>query len=165
MMKKPFLLAGLLILAVAASVVAYVVAPSPKDAASGEPARTMTVTPAAAADGPPLSAGVAELLSGRPQVTPVPGLVTMVDIGAHSCIPCKMMAPVLREVAEETEGRAAIVFIDVWQHNDEADKYGIRVIPTQIFYDAEGRERFRHEGFMSKADIMTRLVKFGMPTE
>ncbi|MUM77456.1 thioredoxin fold domain-containing protein [Pseudodesulfovibrio sp. F-1] len=164
-MKKPFLLAGLLVLTVVASVVAYVLVPSPKDITSGEPARTMTTAQAEAAEDPALSAEVAELLSGRPQTTPVPGLATMVDIGAHSCIPCKMMAPILKDVAAEVEGRAAIVFIDVWHYNDEAKKYGIRVIPTQIFYDAQGKERYRHEGFMSKADIMVKLVELGMPGE
>ncbi|WP_345782796.1 thioredoxin family protein [Pseudodesulfovibrio pelocollis] len=164
-MKKPFLLAGLLILAVLATVAVHVLDPAPESAAPGATPQGMTVSPATASDGPALSPGVAELLSGKPQVTPVPGLVTMVDIGAHSCIPCKMMAPILKEVAAELEGRAAIVFIDVWQFNDEVKKYGIRVIPTQIFYDAQGNERYRHEGFMSKADIVVKLVELGMPGE
>lgn len=164
-MTKPFLLAGLLVLAVVASMAVYLLDPAPEAASSGTTSQAMAASGASAPDSPPLSAGVADLLSGNPQVTPVPGLVTMVDIGAHSCIPCKMMAPVLKEVAAEHEGRAAIVFIDVWQHPDEVKKYGIRVIPTQIFYDAEGKERFRHEGFMSKEDIVVKLVELGMPGE
>ncbi|ADU61527.1 MAG: thioredoxin family protein [Pseudodesulfovibrio sp.] len=164
-MKKPLLLAGLLVLAVVASVAVYLLDPDPQAASTGTTPQAMAADPAPASGSPTLSAGVADLLSGRPQVTPVPGMVTMVDIGAHSCIPCKMMAPILKEVAAEQEGRAAIVFIDVWQYNDEVKKYGIRVIPTQIFYDAEGRERFRHEGFMSKADIVVKLVELGMPGE
>lgn len=164
-MKKPILLATLLALAVIASVAVYILDPGPQTASTGTTAQAMSASPASASDSPPLSAGVADLLSGNPQVTPVPGLVTMVDIGAHSCIPCKMMAPVLKEVAAEHEGRAAIVFIDVWQHPDEVKKYSIRVIPTQIFYDAGGKERFRHEGFMSKADIVVKLVELGMPGE
>lgn len=164
-MKKTILLATLLALAVVASVGVYALDPGPQTATTSETPKAMEVSSASASDGPPLSAGVADLLSGRPQVTPVPGLVTMVDIGAHSCIPCKMMAPVLKEVAAEHEGRAAVVFIDVWQYHDEVKKYGIRVIPTQIFYDAEGNEQYRHEGFMSKADIVVKLVELGMPRE
>jgi thioredoxin 1 len=164
-MKKPILLATLLALAVVASVAVYVLDSGPQADSTGATSQAMAVSPAQASDSPPLSAGVADLLSGNPQVTPVPGLVTMVDIGAHSCIPCKMMAPVLKEVAAESEGRAAIVFIDVWQYPDEVKKYGIRVIPTQIFYDAQGKERYRHEGFMSKADIVVKLVELGMPKE
>ena len=78
------------------------------------------------------------------------GMVTMIDIGAHKCIPCKMMAPILEELEKEYKGRAAIMFIDVWENPEEGKKYGIRSIPTQIFYDKEGKEVYRHEGFLTK---------------
>jgi len=93
---------------------------------------------------------------------PVPGKVTMVDLGAKSCIPCKMMAPILKELEEEYRERAAIVFIDVWVNPKAARKYGIRAIPTQIFYNAEGKEMARHEGFMDKASIVAELEKLGV---
>jgi len=64
---------------------------------------------------------------------PVDGMVTMVDLGAKKCIPCKMMAPIMVELEKEYEGRAAIHFIDVWENPGEAKRFGIRVIPTQIF--------------------------------
>lgn len=104
----------------------------------------------------------ADLISGAPQAVPVPGRVTMVDLGAHSCIPCKMMTPILEELSREYEGRAAIAFIDVWKHHDEAAKYGIKSIPTQIFYDAQGKERFRHTGFMDKESIKAKLAELGV---
>lgn len=93
---------------------------------------------------------------------PVKGMVTMLDLGAHECIPCKMMEPVLKEVRKEYEGRAAIIFIDVWKDRQAAPKFGIRVIPTQIFYDKEGREVFRHEGFLDKKSIVHILTKLGV---
>lgn len=93
---------------------------------------------------------------------PVPDKVTMVDLGAKSCIPCKMMAPILKELEEEYRNRAAIVFIDVWVNPQAARKYGIRAIPTQIFYNAEGKEMARHEGFMDKASIVAELEKLGV---
>ncbi len=68
---------------------------------------------------------------------PTPGLVTMVDLGAHKCIPCKMMAPIIAELQKEYAGRASIVFIDVWEHREQAQRFGIRSIPTQIFYDKQ----------------------------
>lgn len=95
-------------------------------------------------------------------IIPVPGMVTMVDLGAKKCIPCKMMAPIMEELEKEYKGRAAILFIDVWQQPDEAPKFGIRVIPTQIFYDAKGREAYRHEGFMDKAAIVAQLQRLGV---
>ena len=95
-------------------------------------------------------------------VAPVPGKVTMVDIGAKKCIPCKMMAPIIEELEKEYRDRAAIVFIDVWENPQEGPKYGIQLIPTQIFYDAKGKEMFRHEGFMEKAAIVAELEKLGV---
>jgi len=103
----------------------------------------------------------ADLISGVPHAVPVKGLVTMVDLGAHKCIPCRMMAPIIRELSTEYEGRAAIVFIDVWEHPDVPEQFGLRAIPTQIFYDAEGNERYRHEGFLDKAAIVAKLKELG----
>lgn len=95
-------------------------------------------------------------------LVPVPGMVTMVDLGAKKCIPCKMMAPIMEELEKEYKGRAAIVFIDVWEHPDAGRKYGIGLIPTQIFYDAKGKEVLRHEGFFDKAAIIAELTKLGV---
>ena len=93
---------------------------------------------------------------------PVKGVITLLDLGANKCIPCKMMAPILEELKKEYQGKAAIVFIDVWQHTDEARKYRIQAIPTQIFYDKQGNEVLRHVGFMSKKDIVQVLEKLGV---
>lgn len=90
---------------------------------------------------------------------PVKGMVTLVDLGANTCIPCKMMAPILVELEKEYKGRAAVVFVDVRQDNEAARRFGIRAIPTQIFFDKAGREVFRHEGFMEKKAIAERLNK------
>ena len=94
---------------------------------------------------------------------PAPGMVTMVDIGAHKCIPCKMMAPIIDELQKEYAGRAAVVFIDVWEHRDQARRFGIQAIPTQIFYDKQGREVSRHVGFMDKQSILAVFDKLEVP--
>jgi thioredoxin 1 len=93
---------------------------------------------------------------------PVKGTVTMLDIGADKCIPCKMMAPIMKELEEEYQGKAAIIFIDVWKHPEQAPKFRIRAIPTQIFYDKDGKEVQRHEGFMDKKAIVAVLEKLGV---
>ena len=93
---------------------------------------------------------------------PVPGLVTMVDLGAKKCIPCKMMAPIMEDLEKEYKGRAAIVFIDVWENPDAGRKFGIRSIPTQIFYDANGKEVLRHVGFFDKDAIIAELTQLGV---
>ncbi|WP_027188264.1 thioredoxin family protein [Desulfovibrio cuneatus] len=88
---------------------------------------------------------------------PVPGTVTMVDLGADSCIPCKMMAPILTKLKAEYAGRAEVAFIDVWKNSGAGKEYGIRVIPTQIFYDKTGKEVKRHEGFLDEASLRQEL--------
>jgi len=93
---------------------------------------------------------------------PVAGMVTMVDIGAKACIPCKMMAPIMEELEKEYKDKAAIIFIDVWENPGAGDSFGIKLIPTQIFYDAKGIETFRHEGFLEKAAIIAELSKLGV---
>ncbi len=91
--------------------------------------------------------------SQAPGAVPVKGMPTMVDLGANECIPCKMMLPVMEKVEKKYKGKAAIVFIDVWKDKEQAKRFGIRAIPTQIFFDKAGKEVHRHEGFMGEADI------------
>lgn len=93
---------------------------------------------------------------------PVKGTVTMIDLGADSCVPCKLMAPILKKLEKEYKGRAAIVFIDVWKHKEQAKRFGIRVIPTQVFFDKDGKEVYRHVGFMSEKAIVAQLKKMGV---
>ena len=93
---------------------------------------------------------------------PAKGMVTMVDLGAKSCIPCKMMMPVMDAVEKEYSGKAAIIFIDVWENPDQSKKYSLRTIPTQIFYSKDGKEVYRHEGFFDQksiSDILDKLLK------
>ena len=98
----------------------------------------------------------------KPPEVPVKGMVTMVDLGANSCVPCKMMAPILEKLEKEYKGRAAIVVIDVWKDPSQSKRFGVRVIPTQIFYDKEGKEVHRHVGFMSEREIVSQLKGMGV---
>ena len=93
---------------------------------------------------------------------PVKGMVTMIDLGAKKCIPCKMMAPIMERMEKKYEGRAAIVFIDVWENREQARRFGIRGIPTQIFFDADGQEVTRHLGFMPEEEIVKILSRLGV---
>ncbi len=93
---------------------------------------------------------------------PVKGMVTMIDLGATECIPCKMMAPILKKLEAAYKGKAVIVFIDVWLHKEQASRFGIRAIPTQIFFDASGKEVYRHVGFMDEKAIIDRLTQMGV---
>ncbi len=89
-------------------------------------------------------------------------LPRLVDLGAGKCIPCKQMKPILDDLALNYATAFETVFIDVWENRDEGRRYGIRMIPTQIFYDASGKELFRHEGFMAKKDILAKWKELGV---
>ncbi|HHB76049.1 MAG TPA: thioredoxin [Desulfobulbus sp.] len=93
---------------------------------------------------------------GAPEI-PVKNTVTMVDIGSTSCIPCKMMEPVLENLTKEYKGRAAILFVDVKKDMATARKFDIRAIPTQIFFDTSSKEVFRHAGFLDQKTIEGKL--------
>ena len=89
-------------------------------------------------------------------------LPKLIDLGADKCIPCKMMAPILEELRSEYAEEFEVVFIDVWKDPRKGREYGIRVIPTQIFYDADGNEFYRHVGFYSKDDILAKFSEIGV---
>mgnify|MGYP001195792360 FL=1 len=92
-------------------------------------------------------------------------LPTLLDLGATRCIPCKMMAPILEELRNEYQGKLEVIFIDVWENKDAISQYDVRVIPTQIFFDANGKERFRHAGFYSKENILGKWKELGVDFE
>jgi len=89
------------------------------------------------------------------------GIPRLVDLGADKCIPCKAMAPILVELRAEYAGRLQVDFIDVWKDPSAGDPYRIYAIPTQIFFDGQGKELTRHEGFISKADILATWQRLG----
>ena len=93
---------------------------------------------------------------------PVKGMVTLIDLGADQCVPCKMMAPILTRLQKDYKDRAAVVVIDVYKNVDQAKRFGIRAIPTQIFFDKNGAEVYRHMGFMSEKAIVEQLTKMGV---
>ncbi|ARN57089.1 thioredoxin family protein [Sedimentisphaera salicampi] len=86
----------------------------------------------------------------------------LIDLGAGKCVPCKMMKPILDELKQNYNQQFKITFIDVWKNEDQAKKYDVKMIPTQIFYDASGEELFRHEGFYSKEDILSKWEELGI---
>jgi len=89
-------------------------------------------------------------------------LPLLLDLGATKCIPCKMMAPILDELREEYRGRFDVIFIDIWENKEAIDRYKVHVIPTQIFFDAQGKELYRHQGFYPKDEILRKWKELGI---
>ncbi|MFA5795211.1 MAG: thioredoxin family protein [Candidatus Brocadiia bacterium] len=93
------------------------------------------------------------LKTGRPVVA---------DFGRGTCIPCKMMKPILDELAATYKGRAEIFIFSIDDYRDLTEQYRIQLIPTQIFFDKSGKEVWRHEGFLDKDKIISKLVELGV---
>jgi thioredoxin 1 len=94
--------------------------------------------------------------------SPPGALPRLVDLGSTTCIPCKMMAPILEELKQEYAGKLLVEFIDVGENPDAGKPYGIKLIPTQVFFDASGKELWRHEGFIAKEDILAKWKELGV---
>ena len=88
--------------------------------------------------------------------------VTFIELGSITCIPCKLMQPVMEAIEKEFDHQIEVVFHDVWKDPEPGRKYGIRLIPTQVFLDDVGKEFFRHEGYFPKEDIEKLLVEKGL---
>ncbi len=110
----------------------------------------------AARSGPASAAAVAPA-SPNPAALP-----RLVDLGAGKCIPCKAMAPILEQLRQDYAGRLEVTFIDVWKAPEQAEPYRVRMIPTQIFYGRDGRELARHQGFMSREEILAQWKTVGV---
>lgn len=90
---------------------------------------------------------------------PIPRLVSL---GAGKCIPCKAMEPIRNELKAEYDGRLNVIYHDVWQDSAAGEHYGIRLIPTLIYFDAGGRELGRTEGYVTKAQILEAFREWGV---
>ncbi len=143
-MKRTTAIWRVVVVLALASAVTYVVAT--------KPGRDVAPPASAAAPAPMVSHGTSAQPAGIPR---------LVDLGADKCIPCKAMAPILVELRAEYAGRLQVDFIDVWKDPSAGDPYRIYAIPTQIFFDGDGKELTRHEGFISKADILATWKRFG----
>lgn len=112
------------------------------------------------AEGVEAAKAVAEAPVGPPGTKmDVPRLV---DVGAGKCIPCKLMAPILDELREEFKGRLQVDFVDVWVNPEAGKPFNVEMIPTQIFYAADGKELFRHTGFYGREEILAKWKELGI---
>jgi thioredoxin 1 len=121
-----------------------------------------TTSPSAADTSAPAAATypVTGIVS-QPSIAPR-ALPRLVDLGADKCIPCKMMEPVLEGLRQEYVDRLRVEFYDVWKNPQIGRQHGIRVIPTQMFFGKDGKELWRHEGFLGKDDILAKWKELGI---
>ena len=123
--------------------------------------RVSPPTTAGALASPVVTAPPEAPVASAPQSPATAKLPRLLDLGASACIPCKMMAPILEELKTEYAGKLQVDFIDVWKNPAAGEPYGIASIPTQIFFDASGKELYRHVGFVDKAAILAKWKELG----
>ncbi len=87
------------------------------------------------------------------------GKPTVAEFGANACASCREMKPVLEALRRENGDRIAVVEVDLiaQRAGGYIQRYGIQLMPTQVFFDASGREIGRHMGTISGAEILARL--------
>ncbi len=90
------------------------------------------------------------------------GKPTMVEFGAKGCVPCDMMQPVLDKLRADYPEKLNVVFVHVGQEQLLAARFGIRSIPVQVFYDAKGKEVFRHVGYFAQTEVDRQLLEMGV---
>lgn len=86
----------------------------------------------------------------------------LLELGSDQCVPCKAMMPVLEELRKNHSANLRVEFIDVWKDEKAGEDYKVEIIPTQIFFDADGQELFRHTGFFSKDEILGKWKELGI---
>jgi thioredoxin 1 len=102
------------------------------------------------------TAGVAWSAGEMPPF-PVPGQVTLVEIGSKTCAPCLAMLPMLEQLRADYQDQVAVVLIELWEHPDAAYELGIKQIPAFLFFNRHGDEVRRHEGVVDREEIVAEL--------
>jgi thiol-disulfide isomerase/thioredoxin len=90
------------------------------------------------------------------------GKPVLLELGGQGCPGCEAMMPILAEVDKKYSKQFTIAYHDVWKDPSIGEKYGLSIIPTQIFIDKDGKELFRHEGVLSKAEILAKWKELGI---
>jgi thioredoxin 1 len=95
--------------------------------------------------------------AGEMPALPVPGQVTLVEIGSKTCAPCLALLPMLEQLRTDYQDQVAVVLIELWEHPDAAYDLGIKQIPAFLFYNRHGNEVRRHEGALDREEIVAEL--------
>lgn len=89
------------------------------------------------------------------------GYPTLLDIGGGECIPCKAMKPVLVQLNDEWQGKVIVKFIDYWKYPELGEQFNFSVIPTQFFYDEDGKLIETHQGQITKEEVIDIFKEMG----
>lgn len=86
----------------------------------------------------------------------------MLELGSKGCVPCEKMRPVMDKLTKNYGQKLEVIFVDVREYPDIAKKWGVYVIPVQVFLDKNGNEVHRHIGYYPYEEITAVLKKLGL---
>jgi thioredoxin 1 len=91
-------------------------------------------------------------------------IITFIELGSVNCIPCKKMQPVMKSIEKKYGSQIEVIFYDVWkdEFKSKVEEYKIKLIPTQVFLDQNGKEIDRHEGFYPEKEMDKFLQSKGL---
>jgi len=90
------------------------------------------------------------------------GKMVMLELGSVGCIPCEQMKPVMEKLRANYKGKLEVIFVDIRKERETSRKFGVTMIPTQVFLDKTGKEFHRHIGFYGYEEIVPELKKAGI---
>jgi thioredoxin-like negative regulator of GroEL len=102
----------------------------------------------------PVTQGISQLIENDKPV--------IYELGSNSCSSCIAMIEVMKKVEANHKDNIQVIKIDVFQDKKSTEPFNIRAIPTQIVRDKNGKEIYRHEGFISYEALTAQLAKLGI---
>jgi len=96
-----------------------------------------------------------------PKIPPVAGLASVVQFGRYENEECEAGAEILETLEGDLEGHAGVAVVDTQVHRGAADRWRLRMVPTHVFLDAEGEEVSRHEGAITRDEVLAGLRAAG----
>ncbi len=111
-----------------------------------------------------LPAGM-EQTAEPPQIPPVEGLTTLIAFGGDETDECRQMRQMIVELEPRLEGRVGVLILDTTVYPQQAAQFRLRMVPTQIFLNADGEEVSRHEGVLSAEELLAKLRAAGAEIE
>ena len=88
--------------------------------------------------------------------------VVFLELGSEGCKPCEAMKPVMQAVRERYGDQVEVVFYDVRKDPAMAREYGVTLIPTQVFLGPDGKEFYRHQGYLPLSMVEAVLHRMGV---
>ncbi|NFV11956.1 thioredoxin family protein [Clostridium sporogenes] len=86
----------------------------------------------------------------------------LLELSSPTCGPCRKMTPIIKEIKEEYKNKVDTHIVDLTKNPQFGDKYKVSVVPTQVFLDKDGKVFLRHEGILTKDEIIDIINKMGI---